>query len=171
LITEFRKCGKNVKIYPTAKIVNPENLEIGNDVTIGDFCFINAGRRTVIGDRSQLNVGAIIAGGGETIIGKDVTISYHAIILSGTDTPKGEFMNDARPIERRAISRGRIILEDGCFIGANAIICRSKKDITIGRKAVIGAGAYIDEDVEPETIVIPWKHTYTKKRSYNYRNG
>jgi len=164
LITKFRKCGKNVKVYPTAKIVNPENLEIGDDVTIGDYCFINAGKRTVIGNRSQLNVGAVIAGGGETIIGEDVTISYHAIILSGTDTPKGRYMNDARPPEERAISRGRITIEDGCFIGANAIICRSKKDITIGRRAVIGAGAYIDEDIEPETIVIPWKHYYMLHR-------
>lgn len=37
---KFMKIGLNSTVYPTAKICNPELVEIGNNVIIDDFVFI-----------------------------------------------------------------------------------------------------------------------------------
>lgn len=165
-IFNFKKHGEKIRIYPTAKIIKPENLELGSNVTIGDFCFINAGKHTLIGDNSQLNAYSSIIGGGETNILNDVCISYYAILLSGTDTPHGRFMVDAKPLSQRKVVRGKITIKSGAFIGAHSIITVSEKnpDVTIGSGAVIGAGAYIDKDVPSNTIVIPEQKLIFKPR-------
>jgi len=147
-------------IYPTAKISERTELKMGKDSFIGDFCLITVPYLKV-GDRSQINAFSRIVGRKGVIIGDDVVISYGVTILTSTDTPEGAYMNDARPESERRIREGDVVIEDGVFIGANAVIM---PNVTIHKRAVIGAGAYIDEDVEPETIVIPWKHTYMKKR-------
>ena len=147
-------------IYPTAKISERTELKMGKDSFIGDFCLITVPYLKV-GDRSQINAFSRIVGRKRVIIGDDVVISYGVTILTSTDTPEGAYMNDARPESERRIREGDVVIEDGAFIGANAVIM---PNVTIHKRAVIGAGAYIDEDVEPETIVIPWKHTYMKKR-------
>jgi len=165
-IFNFKKHGEKIKICPTARIVNSENLELGNNVIIGDFCFINAGKRTSIGNNSQLNAYSSIIGGGETYILDNVCISYYAMILSGTDTPQGKYMVDAYPLSQRKVIRGKITLEPNVFVGAHAIVTVSKKDsnILIGRNSVLGANSYIDTSIPPNTIVIPKQKLTFKKR-------
>ncbi len=162
---KLKRCGENVKIYPTAKIVQAENLELGNNVTIGDFCFINAGKHTVIGDNSQLNAYASIIGGGKTYILNDVCISYYACLINGTDTPSAKYMVDARPLTERKVVKGKITIEPCAFIGAHAIISVSDKkpEILIGMNSVIGAGTFINDDIPPNTIIIP-KQKLIKQR-------
>ncbi len=47
-------------------------------------------------------------------------------------------------------STGNVVIEDNVFIGMNALVI---KPITIGKGAVIGAGAVVTKDVPPGTIV------------------
>jgi galactoside O-acetyltransferase len=46
--------------------------------------------------------------------------------------------------------RGAIIVEDGVWIAANAVITR---DVTLGEGCVVGAGAIVTRDVPPFAIV------------------
>ena len=150
----FRSVGKDTIVYPTAKLVNVSNLELGENVTIGDFVFLNAGKRTILGDNSQLNAHSNIVGGGETLIGKDVTVGYGAVILSGTDTPKGTYMVDARSLSERAVIRGKIEIHDGAFIASQVIICVDEEhpNIGIGKDSVVGALSYVSKDVPPNVV-------------------
>ena len=137
---------------------------IGHDqFTIGDWVLI-VQKKLSIGARSQANAGAKLVGNSELIIGEDVVVSYNAVIITGTDAPEGNFMNDAQPESERAMVRGKVILEDGCFIGAGAVVCVSKKhpEIRIGKRAVVGASSYIDKDVAADTVIHPaysWSRT------------
>jgi len=45
---------------------------------------------------------------------------------------------------------GFVVLEEGVFVGVNAIILRN---VTIGRNSIIGAGAVVTKDVPPNSIV------------------
>lgn len=45
---------------------------------------------------------------------------------------------------------GSVTLEEGCYIGVNAIVLPS---VTVGRCAIVGAGAVVTKDVEPYSIV------------------
>lgn len=162
----FRKVGKNVTVYPTAKIVNAENIELGDNVTVGDFCFVNGGAHTIIEDNSQLNAYSSIIGGGETYILNDVCISYYVCLISGTDTPSGRYMVDVRPLTERKVVRGKITIEQRAFIGAHVIIAVSEKKptIKIGMDSVIAAGTFIGGDIPPNTIVIPKQKLIFKPR-------
>lgn len=167
-IETLRTFGKDVKIYPTAKIVNPQNLELADNVTLGDYVFLNAGKYTKIGRNSQLNVGVVVAGGGELVIGENVVVSYNVVILTGTDSPSGLFMCDAMPESLRDVVRGKIIIQDNVFIGANTVvtICRKRPTITLGENSVIGSLSYIDKDVFPDTFVRPEQNLIFKRRQY-----
>lgn len=43
-----------------------------------------------------------------------------------------------------------VVLEEGCYIGVNAVILPS---VTVGKFAIVGAGAVVTKDVPPYTIV------------------
>ena len=45
---------------------------------------------------------------------------------------------------------GRIVLEEGAWIGANATITAG---VTVGRYAIVAAGAVVNRDVPPYTVV------------------
>ena len=53
--------------------------------------------------------------------------------------------------------KGPIEIGSGSWIGANCVLLPG---VTIGERAVVGAGSVVIEDVEPETVVggIPAKH-------------
>lgn len=130
---------------------------LGHDqFTIGDWVLI-VQKKLSIGARTQVSAGAKLVGNSELIIGEDVVVSYNAVVLTGTDTSHGKYMNDARPGSERAVVRGKVILEDGCFIGAGAIVSVHEKRpcIRIGKRAVVGAGSYINRDVPPNTVIHP----------------
>jgi len=155
-VNNFKKVGKNPTIYPTAHIIKPQNLELGDDVTIMDGVFLNAGKRTIIGNGSQLNAHCILAGGGELEIGDLVTIGYGAVILSRTDSPEGATMVDSQPLSKRRLRKGRIIIGNNAFIGSHSIICINRRGlVAIGANTVIGAGCYVDKNVKAGRKLIP----------------
>lgn len=93
-----------------------------------------------IGARTIVNVGAYLSGEGGLEIGEDVLIGPHAKLLSaGHAIDEGDVI-----IARNRITRARIVVEDGAWIGAGAIVLEG---VTIGRGAVVAAGALVRQDV------------------------
>lgn len=93
-----------------------------------------------IGARTIVNVGCYLSGEGGLEIGEDVLIGPHAKLLSaGHAIDEGDAI-----IARNRITRGKIRVEDGAWIGAGAIVLEG---VTIGRGAVVAAGALVRQDV------------------------
>src|SRR3989344_2150872 len=93
-----------------------------------------------IGARTIVNVGGYLSGEGGLEIGEDVLIGPHAKLLSaGHAIDGGDVV-----IARNRITRARIVVEDGAWIGAGAIVLEG---VTIGRGAVVAAGALVRQDV------------------------
>lgn len=93
-----------------------------------------------IGARTIVNVGAYLSGEGGLHLGQDVLIGAHAKLLSaGHQIDGGDVV-----IARNAITRARIVVEDGAWIGAGAIVLEG---VRIGRGAVVAAGAVVRQDV------------------------
>lgn len=44
----------------------------------------------------------------------------------------------------RHYSRGKVIIRENAYIGANTIVC---KPVTIGRNAIVGAGSVVTKDI------------------------
>lgn len=137
-------------IYPTARIVRPENLWVGEQSAIDDFVFLNAGACTRIGRYVHIACHVSVIGGGELHVGDYISIATGARLITGTDTfEDGARMSSALPLEYRNVRRSKVVLGDDSFVGANAVVMPG---VTIGEGAVAGAGCVVTSDLEPWTV-------------------
>ena len=82
----------------------------------------------------------------DAVVLKDiVTVSMRVTFITHLDVGKS-------PLKELGYhdASGSILLEKGCYIGANAIIL---KGVTIGECAIVGAGAVVNRDVPAHAIV------------------
>ena len=133
-----------------------ENVEIGEGTKIWYFCHIQSGTR--IGNNCSLGQNVNIAN--NVIIGNDVKIQNNVSVYEGVEIEDGVFCgpscvftNDLTP--RARFPKGKenykkTIVKEGASIGANATIVCGR---TIGRYAMVAAGAVVTKDVEEYTLV------------------
>jgi acetyltransferase-like isoleucine patch superfamily enzyme len=138
-----------------------KNVQVGKNVRI--FNFVNAYGCT-IGDNSK--VGAFVEIQKGATIGKNCKISSHSFICEGVHIADSvfighnvTFINDKFP--RAANEDGTLQteadwacietnIEEGASIGSSAtILC----GITIGKRAIIGAGSVVTKNVPEKAIV------------------
>ncbi len=135
------KLGRNVQMYA---FVNLYGCEIGDDTRIGTFVEIQKGAK--IGDRCKIS--------SHTFICEGVTIESEVFVGHGVT-----FINDRYP--RATGAAGQLqteadwsvqntLVKQGASIGSGATLLGG---ITIGEKAIIGAGSVVTKDVPPNTVV------------------
>jgi putative colanic acid biosynthesis acetyltransferase WcaF len=121
------------------KILRLFGAEIGNDVRIKPFIHIKYPWKLKLGDHSWL-ADCYIENLVEVNIGKNVCVSQKAMLLTGNHNYKlSSFDLMTRPI----------ILEDGVWIGAKAIVTPG---ITVKSHAVLTAGSVANKDLESYSI-------------------
>jgi acetyltransferase-like isoleucine patch superfamily enzyme len=140
-------------VYQTAKITPQTRVEFAENSWIGDFVFVHLSRLK-LGRGSQVNPFASLTGGGEVLVGDYSVIGYGVRVISGTDTPEAEFMADRAPESGRRVVRGTVKIGNNCFVGANTVICVSRKtrNIEIGDNAVIGALSFVNKSVPGDAV-------------------
>ena len=162
--------GKNVAIR------YPKNLHLGNQVIIEDGAEINclASNDMHFGDRVSIGKYAIIRpsniyGGpiGEGLVmGNNSNIGpYNYIGCSGKITIGDNVMlaprvsiyaenhvfdNPNITIKAQGVSKMDVVIEDDCWIAANAVILAG---VTIGKGSVVAAGSVVNEDVPAFSVV------------------
>lgn len=143
----FKKIGIGVSIRPILNVTNPRFISVGNDVSIGILCWIDTNTSLqknptlVIGNRVHIGAYAMIIAANSIIIGNNVLMSERVIILDHMH----EYKDVTKAvIDQPIIGKGKIIIEDDCFIGANSVIMGN---IRIGKHSVIGANSVVTKDV------------------------
>jgi len=104
---------------------------IGKNTIISPYCLLWSNYSTVTDN---------------IVIGDDVIIGPNVIFI-GASHKKEDIANYGKIV---TTTIGKIIIKNGSWIGAGAIIL---PDITIHEGAIVGAGAVVTKDVEPYTIV------------------
>ena len=104
--------------------------------------FITIGDSTYVGENNNLR-----AADGIISIGNNCLISQGITIVTSNHGIKKELPVTQQPWISKI---GHISIEDGVWIGANAVIL---PDVTIGTGAVVAAGAIVTKDVPPFAIV------------------
>ena len=142
------------------KKISPD-VKLGKDVSIQDFVNLygcEIGENTKIGPFVEIQKGAKI--------GRNCKIQSHTFICEGVTIEDNAFVghnvtfiNDLYP--RSTTNDGSLQTEDdwtviptwvkkGASIGSSAtLLC----GITVGEKAIVGAGSVVTKDVPPNTIV------------------
>ena len=142
--------GKNVVIYPWAKLVYPENITLGHHVIIDDFVFIVAKKPVKIGNYVHIASFASITGGEEFSMGDYSTLSSGARIFTGTEDVHGySLLGAAIPAPYRKAIRLPVSIGKHCMVGANSVILPG---VFIPDGVVVGAMSLVLQD----TILAPW---------------
>ena len=119
-----------------------------------------------VGAGTIVNVGAYLSGEGGLQIGSEVLIGAGAKLLSaGHEIDGGEDI-----IARNRITRARVVVEDGAWIGAGAIVLEG---VRVGRGAVVAAGAVVRSDVPDGMIAagVPAKVIRARRRADEIVSG
>ena len=151
LRAKLKYCGKDVVLYPLAKMIRAQNAEIDDATRILDNVFIDAGKALKIGKYSMITWFTLIEGGGVTCIGDRVFVGPGTKILTSTYKLHGVFTAENLPEKYQEIMYGDITIENDAYIGAN---CTIMPGVTIHEGAVIGANALVNKDVEPWGIYV-----------------
>ena len=110
------------------------------DFHVGDPANIRIGRNCAI------NEGVLLLGHHQITIGDDVILSAGAMLIdAGLDSAKFGL------VERPEYEVGEIVLEDGVWIGAGAIVLAG---VRVGRKSIIGAGSVVTRDVPAFSVAV-----------------
>ncbi len=132
-------------------------LKIKNTILYSNF-HIRKPSNITIGKGTVLGHGITLDGRRGITIGKNVNTSTDVMIW----TLQHDYNNPTF-----GTKGGPVIIEDYVWISARAIIL---PDITIGKGAVVAAGAVVTKDVEPFTIVggVPAKIIGKRNKYLNY---
>ena len=118
----FKYLGENVKISDKAAIYNCDQIEIGDNSRIDDFCIISG--TVKIGKYCHITPMCLLAGGTPGIILQDfVTLAYGVKVFSQSDDYSGQTMtNSLIPTKYKNEFKAAIILEKFSIVGANSTI-------------------------------------------------
>jgi galactoside O-acetyltransferase len=139
--------GKNIKIYPTAKIIDSHVVSIGNNVIIDDFVFLMGGKKTVLGNYVHIASFTSITGGGIFTMGDFSGLSSGVRIFTGhEDYTGGALLNPTVPQPYRKIDRTFVHIGKHAVVGANSVVLSG---VTIGEGCAIGACSLVLRDCDP----------------------
>lgn len=128
---------KKVRIMEAVRVDYPYRISLGSNIT--------------------LNEGVFLSGFGGLEIGDNVRIGHRSSIL----TSEHQYDNTDVPIYQQGLTPKPVRIADDVWIGCQATILAGT---TIGKGAVIAAGAVVTKDVEPYSIVGGVPATLIKSR-------
>jgi UDP-2-acetamido-3-amino-2,3-dideoxy-glucuronate N-acetyltransferase len=134
-VCESTSVGRGTRVWAFAHVL--PGAVIGCDANVCDYVFIE--NDVVLGDRVTVKSGVQLWDG--VRLGNDVFVG-----------PNATFGNDPFPRSKAAREAPvRTTVHDGASIGANATLLPG---ITVGRGAMIGAGAVVTKNVPPFAVVV-----------------
>ena len=143
----YQHRGRGSKIYGSVRMDTPpyRKFSLGKHSVVDAFsCINNAVGDVVIGDYTRIGIH-------NTIIGP-VTIGSHVNLAQGITVTalNHNFENTNERIDLQGVTTKQVVINDDVWIGANAVILPG---VTIGRHAVVAAGAVVTTDVPENTVV------------------
>lgn len=121
----FKSSGNNFSILDSVVINFPENISIGNKVSIHQFCYFDSQDEIVIG--SNVSIGNSV---------KFITSSH-------------KFLDKDDLIKNQGVTTKSIIIEDNVWIGCGVTILQGVK---ISKNSIIGANSLVNKDIPQDSI-------------------
>jgi len=160
----FCKCGNNVLISRNAVFYDVENIEIGDNVRIDDFCLLSG--KIVLGKNIHIAAFSALYGGTDGIFISDYSnISSRVSIYSKSDDYSGNSMtNPTIPENYKNIYSAPVYINKHVIIGATCVVLPG---VVIGEGAAVGSMSFVNKSLPPWGIFAGIPCTFLKNRSKN----
>lgn len=158
----FKYIGKNIQISDKASIYNHEQIEMGDDFRLDDFCVMSG--KIKIGRNVHITTQCLIAGGENGIVFEDfTTIAYGVKIFTQSDDYCGETMtNSTIPEKYKNEFKKEVVIEKHSIVGANSTIMPG---VTLAEGTSVGAMSLVLLDTLPWSIYVGIPAKKIKNRS------
>ena len=165
----LKSYGKNVLISRYARINNPGNISIGNNVRIDDFCILSAGSEPfILEDYIHISAGVYIYGQSGFHMKSFSNISCGCKIFTQSDTFDGDFLiGPTIPIEHRHVYGSSLVIERYVIIGAGCTVLPEAK---FGEGVAIGANSLVKKECIEWSMYVGTPLKFIKQRSKNLLN-
>lgn len=157
------KCyGENVLISRKSSIYSPENISIGNNVRIDDFCVLSG--NITIGNYIHIAVYSALFGGQAGIELRDFsTLSSRCVIYAKSDDYSGNSLAHPSVSRKyRNVVEKKVIIEKHVLIGTGTTIL---PEVKIGEGSAIGSMSLVNKSLDQWGIYAGIPCKYLKPRS------
>jgi acetyltransferase-like isoleucine patch superfamily enzyme len=157
--------GSNIKISKYARIYNPKNLTIHDNVRIDDFTILSGNGLINIGNYVHISSGVLMLSGTNIICSNYSNIASGVKLYGKTDDFSGNYMmGPCYPSIYTNVKKGDIILEPHVILGASSIVL---PNITLKEGTAIASFSLVNKDTESWKLYGGIPINILKKREKN----
>ena len=141
----FKEIGDNVKISRNACFYSVNDIVIGNNVRIDDFCILSG--KIKLGNNIHISAYTGLFAGDVGIYLEDFcTVSSRCCIYALNDDYSGDYLtNPMVPSKWRNVKEELVLLKTFSIIGSG---CTILPGVTIGEGVAVGAMSLVKDDLE-----------------------
>jgi acetyltransferase-like isoleucine patch superfamily enzyme len=162
-IMGFKSLGANVQISDKASIYNTDQIEIGDNSRIDDFCVISG--KVNIGRNCHIAVFCNIAGGEKGVTFNDFSgLAYGCHVFTQSDDYGGRTLtNPTVPDKYKREMKKAIVIGRHSIVGTNSLIFPG---VMLAEGTSVGALSVVTKSTEEWSIYVgnPAKRIKTRKR-------
>ncbi|MBL8488005.1 MAG: acyltransferase [Rhodocyclaceae bacterium] len=147
----LRHCGRNVRLSRMASLYGIENISLGDNVRIDDFCVLSAGLGGIdIGRNVHVAVFCSLIGRGRISVGDFANLSSRVSIYSSSDDYSGRTMtNPTLPPAYTGAVHADVTLGKHVIVGCGSVILPG---VRIGIGAAVGSLSLVRTDCHEFTM-------------------
>lgn len=147
----FKALGKNVKISTKASIYNYDQIEIGDNSRIDDFCLLSG--KISIGKFVHITPYCNLAGGIKGIVMEDfTTLAYGVHVFTQSDDYSGETLTNSNiPEKYKKVARATVYIKKHTIVGACSVIMPG---VELREGTSIGAMSLVRKSTEEWSIYV-----------------
>lgn len=147
----LKKLGRNVKISAKASLYNTDQMEIGDNSRIDDFCVISG--KISIGKNVHIAPMCLVAGAKVGVYFEDFSgISYGVQVFSQSDDYSGGFLTGPTiPAEYKRELKSPVFIRKHVIVGASSVILPG---VDLAEGCSVGAMSLVTKSTQPWTIVV-----------------
>jgi acetyltransferase-like isoleucine patch superfamily enzyme len=147
-LEDFRELGGECVFESGVLVFHPENIILGRNVYVGHQTILKGYFRNEmrVGDQTWIGQQCFLHAAGGLTIGARVGIGPGVKMLTSQHVEAGR----ETAVLFSPVETAPVVIEDDSDIGVGAILLPG---VTVGRGAVVGAGAVVTEDVPAYAVV------------------
>lgn len=145
--SQFRRIGPDCVFESGVLVFHPENISLGANVYVGHYAILKGYYRNemVIGDETWIGQQCFFHSAGGLTIGARVGIGPGVRVITSVHKEAGRGV----PVLFSPVETAPVLIEDDADVGVGSIILPG---VTIGRGAVVGAGAVVNRSIPPYAV-------------------